>query len=78
MNAKTEKKNIRNTVRVAISLYEQNEISSDILQTIAASAMAWEITTGIQKKLEKKMDDSSKLASLFKGYANERRREQTL
>jgi len=71
MNIKTEKKNIRKTVRVAISLYEQNEISRDVLETIAASAMAWEITTGIQKKLEKKLDDSSKLAPLLVRYINE-------
>jgi hypothetical protein len=54
MNRKFEKKRVRSTVKAAVTLYMQNEISKDTLANLAQNAMAWEIITGFREKVKRK------------------------
>jgi len=51
MNYQLDKHTVRETVREAFDLYTQERISRDILDTIATSALAWEISVSLLEKM---------------------------
>jgi len=61
MNYKADKTAIRKTVLQAFELYNENVIDKEIFRTVAASALAWEITMSLQKKIfSKQMKNAHK------------------
>ncbi len=48
------KKRIRQNVRIAIRLHKANILSREQLLEIAGNALAWEISTSLNKKIERK------------------------
>jgi len=53
-NFETDKEKVRETVKEAVSLYNDGQITEELLKVIAEMAMAFEITEGIEKKMSKK------------------------
>ena len=51
MKHKADKTAIRKAVLKAFELYNENVIDKEIFRTVAASALAWEITMSLQKKI---------------------------
>jgi len=51
MNDKAEKTAIRKAVLQAFELYNENTIDKESFRTVAASALAWEITMSLPKKM---------------------------
>jgi hypothetical protein len=56
VNQTMDKKKVRKMVSIAFSLYKDNEISKEMLDTLAEMALAWEITACLEAKLNKKAD----------------------
>jgi hypothetical protein len=50
----TDKKAIRTTIKRVIDLHNQEKISDGVLRAFVELAMAYEITTGLDKKLTSK------------------------
>lgn len=48
---KQNKKAVRESVKLAISLYQEDKLSNEMLKAIASLAMAWELSTDIDRKL---------------------------
>ena len=54
MSNKKEKNQIRQSLRIAIKLQEANLITQRQLREIAKNTLAQEITTSLEKKIERK------------------------
>jgi hypothetical protein len=54
MNNKATRRKARETAKDATILFRKNEINKDTLRIIVASAMAWEMTTSLQEKINTK------------------------
>jgi len=50
MNGRKSKKEVRDSVKLALSLYQNNELDKEMLEAIASLAMALEISANIDKK----------------------------
>jgi hypothetical protein len=53
MNNHKSKKAVRDSVKLALSLYQKNKLDKETLEAIASLAMAWEISTDIENKFGK-------------------------
>ena len=49
-----DKTKVRATVRMAMTLYKHNVITRRELYELAASALSWEISTGLTSKMQSK------------------------
>ena len=54
LNMENDKKAVRATVKHAIDLRNQQKISEDVLRSLVELAMAYEITTGLEEKIDSK------------------------
>ena len=61
MNQKKEKSQSRENVRIAVKLHDADLITREQLQEIVKNILVWEITTSLEKKIERK---SHKLTTL--------------
>lgn len=50
----TNKKAIRATIKRAVDLHNQQKINENVLRSLVELAMAYEITTGLDEKIESK------------------------
>ncbi len=56
-NHKLDKSAVRKTVLEASKLHKRGEIDTESLNTIVASALAWEISVGLLSKCSKRQEE---------------------
>lgn len=61
IDMRTDKKAVRDTIKLAIDMRNQQEISESVLKTLVKLAMAYEIAAGIDEKINRTQKNSHKI-----------------